>query len=59
MNNKKMILFVVMASLLWGGIAQAASPVITSHFASSDLRPGDTWKIYLKASDSEGDMKIS
>ncbi len=57
MNNKKMILFVVMASLLWGGIAQAASPVITSHFASSDLRPGDTWKIYLKASDSEGDMK--
>jgi hypothetical protein len=57
MNNKKMILFMTLLSLIWGGMAQAASPVITSHFASSDLRPGDTWKIYLKASDPDGDMK--
>jgi len=57
MNNKKMILFVALASLVWGGIAQAASPVITSHFASSDLRAGDTWKVYLKASDPDGDMR--
>jgi len=46
-----------LASLFWIGMANAASPVITSHFASSDLRPGDNWKIYLKASDSDGDMK--
>jgi uncharacterized protein YdbL (DUF1318 family) len=57
MNNKKMMLFAALASLLWVGMAQAASPVITSHYASSDLRPGDTWKIYLKASDPDGDMK--
>lgn len=32
-------------------------PVITQSFASSEVRPGDTWKIYLKASDPDGDMK--
>lgn len=57
MNNKIMMFFAALASLIWIGVAQAASPVITSHYASSDLRPGDTWKIYLKASDSDGDMK--
>ena len=57
MNNKKIMLFVALVSLVWIGVAQAASPIITSHYASSDLRPGDTWKIYLKASDSDGDMK--
>ena len=48
---------VVLASLIGVGMAHAAAPVITSHFASLDLRAGDTWKIYLKASDSDGDMK--
>jgi hypothetical protein len=58
MNNKYMTLsIVVLASLVWVGMAHAAAPVITSHFASSDLRAGDTWKIYLKASDSDGDMR--
>ena len=57
MNNKYIGLSIlVLAGLLWGGVAYAAAPVITSHFASSDLRAGDTWKIYLKASDSDGDM---
>ena len=32
------------------------SSVITETFASKQLRPGDTWKIYLKASDPGGDM---
>jgi len=32
-------------------------PVITQSFASPNLRPGDTWKVYLKASDPDGDMK--
>lgn len=32
-------------------------PVITESFASPELRPGDTWKVYLKASDPDGDMK--
>ena len=32
-------------------------PVITEVFASQQLRPGDTWKVYLKASDPDGDMR--
>ena len=31
--------------------------VITETFASKQLRPGDTWKVYLKASDPDGDMQ--
>jgi hypothetical protein len=34
-----------------------AAPVITASFASQELRPGDNWKIYLKASDPDGDME--
>lgn len=34
-----------------------AAPVITEYFASQELRPGDNWKIYLKASDPDGDMQ--
>ena len=30
--------------------------VIAETFASKQVRPGDTWKIYLKASDPGGDM---
>jgi hypothetical protein len=37
-----------------------ATPVITQSFASREIRIGDTWKIYLKASDPNGEMtKIS
>jgi len=32
------------------------APVITETFASKQMRPGDTWKVYLKASDPGGDM---
>ncbi len=32
-------------------------PVITESFASREIRPGDTWKVYLQASDPDGDMK--
>jgi hypothetical protein len=31
-------------------------PTITESFASQEMRPGDTWKVYLKASDPGGDM---
>ena len=33
-----------------------AVPVITESFASKECLPGDTWKIYLKASDPDGDI---
>jgi hypothetical protein len=32
-------------------------PVIVQSFACKELKPGDVWKIYLKASDPEGQMK--
>lgn len=31
-------------------------PIITDFFASKEMRPGDTWKVYLKASDPGADM---
>jgi len=34
-----------------------AVPVIHQSFASKQLRPGDTLKVYLTASDPDGDMK--
>ena len=33
------------------------NPVITQSFASKEVRTGDTWKVYLNASDPEGKMK--
>ena len=32
-------------------------PVINRSFASREICPGDTWKVYIHASDPEGDMK--
>jgi hypothetical protein len=32
-------------------------PVITQSFASKEIRPGDTWMVYLNAHDPDGDMK--
>jgi hypothetical protein len=32
-------------------------PVIAQSFASPTVRAGGTWKVYLKASDPDGDMK--
>jgi hypothetical protein len=34
-----------------------APPVITQSFASPKLRPGQTWKVYLIASDPNGEMR--
>lgn len=38
--------------------ASASKPVITEAYASKELRLGDTWKIYLKASDPSSDMEL-
>jgi hypothetical protein len=34
-----------------------SAPVITQSFASPELIPGKTWRVYLKASDPSGRMK--
>lgn len=36
---------------------QTGIPVITHRFASKEIRPGDTWKVYIRAVDTEGGMK--
>jgi len=65
---KKMFSVVAMLFLTMGCAALAplevkeakygkSVPVITESFASPKLRPWDTWKVYLKASDPDGDMK--
>ncbi len=33
------------------------TPVIGQSFASNQMEPGDQWKIYLRASDPDGDME--
>jgi hypothetical protein len=34
-----------------------AVPVITQSFAAPQISPGSSWKVYLQASDADGDMK--
>ncbi len=71
MSNRFLAILTFLMLLSWGSksiqAGQASSPttdvpaskpVITEAFASKELRPGDTWKIYLKASDSSSDMKM-
>ena len=38
-------------------MAPKAIPVITQSYASPQIAPGKNWKIYLKASDGDGDME--
>ena len=57
------LLFLTMGCAALGGMEVREEkygksiPVITQSFASKQLRPGDTWKVYLTASDPDGDMK--
>lgn len=37
--------------------ALPSPPAITQVFASPELRPGETWRVYLKASDPVGEME--
>ncbi len=39
------------------GRMEKGTPVVIQSFASPFIRPGETWKVYLKASASTGEMK--
>jgi len=39
------------------GVESSAGPSITQSFASKEIRPGDTWKVYFNASDPGGKMR--
>ena len=59
-----MILFGMVSCAHMGGMEEKEKmygknpPVIGQSFASNQCRPGDQWKIYVLASDSDGDMDI-
>jgi len=67
MTEKKVVLFLALVLVLgWSLLAPGAAkssedekgiPVIIQSFASKELRAGDNWKVYLKASDPEGKMR--
>jgi len=64
MNNKILTtVFMVLclavgyAVMAWADVTEKATPVITQAFASKELRAGDTWKVYLKSSEPNGDMR--
>ncbi len=67
MNKKTLALFVAFVlatgwAMFVPRTAETAAegktpPVIVQSFASKELRAGDVWKVYLKASDPEGKMK--
>ena len=40
-----------------GSVSKGEPPVIIQSFASKQLAAGDTWKIFLIASDADGNMK--
>jgi len=64
MNNKIlttmfMVLCLVVgyAAFVGADVTENATPVIIQAFASKELRAGDTWKVYLKSSEPNGDMR--
>ncbi len=67
MNKKVVPIFVIlflamglstlMAAEVREGVDAKGVPVITQSFASKEIWPGETWKIYLNVSDPEGGIK--
>jgi hypothetical protein len=47
----------LMAAEVREGVDVKGVPVITQSFASKEIRPGETWKIYLNVSNPEGGIK--
>jgi hypothetical protein len=67
MNKRVVPIFVIlflamglstlMAAEVREGVDVKEVPVITQSFASKEIRPGETWKIYLNVSDPNGGIK--
>ena len=67
MNKKILAVFVflflamgfstLMAAEGQEGANVKAVPVITQSFAAKEVKPGDTWRVYLNVSDSDGGLK--
>ena len=64
MNKKILTMMVVFLSIGVGYVpvpgasaVEKATPIINHSFASKEVRTGDLWKVYLKVSDPNGEMK--
>jgi hypothetical protein len=64
MNKKVFVAAISMVFLAIGFVALAGTevtgqrtPIITQAFASKEIKPGETWKVYLNVSDPNGEMK--
>jgi hypothetical protein len=63
--NRKLIISALLTIFFLGGMTfgtvfaqdKPGKPVIHESFASKEISPYETWKIYLKASDPDGNMK--
>ncbi len=56
-KNVIAVLVLLFLATGWAALFAAEVPVISQSFASREIRPGDTWKVYLKASAPQGEMK--
>jgi hypothetical protein len=58
MNSIAMAIFILLAlDFSLGPAAAGEGPVVTTSFAAKEVIPGDTWKIYINASDPDAKMK--
>ena len=63
--NKKLMISTLLFILLLGGLTlgsaigqdKTGKPIIQDSFAAKEISPRETWKVYLKASDPDGNMK--
>jgi hypothetical protein len=66
--NKKIYVLLAFCILIWGCASftrcektstsgKGQPPVIVDSYAPSQIRPGATWRVYLRAKDPDGDMK--
>jgi hypothetical protein len=64
---RKVLLAIVLTELLWGcatypqcekrtGEGKGRAPVLVDYSVAKVIRPGRTWKLYLRAEDNDGDM---
>ena len=62
--NKKLMISALLFILLLGGLTlgsasgqdKTGKPIIQDSFAAKEISPYETWKVYLKASDPDGNM---
>ena len=62
--RQALLIFALSASMLGCGelwklvpLEPGSKPVISDYFAPQKVKPGEGWKIFIKAEDKDGDMK--